>query len=75
VLLIQWTGAITALAGLTRADKIRMLAWLAGIVVLAIVAADYGRRLGRHGTGTSGGVPAGGARAAGGAGSAGGAAP
>ncbi len=44
--LAQWAGPLLQMAAQTRAEKVRVLLWLAGIVVGAILAADYGSRLG-----------------------------
>ncbi|MGQ0550268.1 MAG: hypothetical protein ACT4PY_11445 [Armatimonadota bacterium] len=44
--LAQWAQPLLQIAAQTRAEKVRLLLWLAGIVVGALLAADYGGRLG-----------------------------
>jgi hypothetical protein len=48
VALVQWTGSVLGIAVITRAEKIRFVAWLAGLLLLALVVTDYGGRLGRR---------------------------
>lgn len=44
--LAQWADPLLKMAAQTRVEKVRLLLWLAGIVVGALLAADYGSRLG-----------------------------
>lgn len=43
--LVQWAHPLLLVAAQTRAEKVRVLAWLAGIAVAALVLSDYGERL------------------------------
>lgn len=44
--LAQWTSHILPLASLTRAEKIRIVLWAIGALIVLIAAADYGGRFG-----------------------------
>lgn len=43
--LVQWAHPLLVVAAQTRAEKVRVLVWLAGIAVVALVVSDYGERL------------------------------
>ena len=45
--LTQWTHHVLALALLSRAEKIRALAWIVGTTIALLLLADYGGRIGR----------------------------
>lgn len=44
--LAQWTSHILPLASMTRAEKIRIVLWAIGALIVLIAAADYGGRFG-----------------------------
>jgi hypothetical protein len=41
LLLTQWTQDVAGLAGLTRAERVRVLSWIVGAALVALVVADY----------------------------------
>jgi hypothetical protein len=48
LLLTQWTQDVAGLAGLTRAERVRVLSWIVGAALVVLVVADYvARKMGR----------------------------
>jgi hypothetical protein len=43
--MMQWAHDVVRLSDVPRADKVRVLIWLAAVVLAVIAASDYGRRI------------------------------